>query len=192
MLGKTVCMSLISASRRHRSSPAGFTLVEVIVAVALSAIIFAGILSGYTFLARNFTRLLNTQGQDTKSRKAVYIFSQDISKAVQVASAADTHLTLLLPVSGGTTSSVSYDYNSTDGTLTRTDSSSSVVLLSNLTYLDFNYFNKAGGAVTSGPLSVKEVEVSFSTALGTASNGTQSRYTAVSPRLVLRNKPLLQ
>jgi hypothetical protein len=164
----------------------------VIVAVGLSAIIFAGILSGYTFLARNFTRLLNSQGQDTKSRKALYVFSQDISKAVQVATATDTHLTLLLPGTGGSTTSVSYSYSASAGTLTRTDTSGSVALLTNLTNLDFNYFNKAGSAVTSGPLSVKEVEVTFSTALGNSASGTQSRATSVSPRLVLRNKSLLQ
>lgn len=185
-------MSPISGNSRRHKSRSGFTLVEVIVAVGLSAIIFAGILSGYTFLARNFTRLLNSQGQDTKSRKAVYIFTQDISKAVQVSIATDTHLTLLLPTAGGSNTSVNYSYDSTAGTLTRTDTAGATVLLSNLTSLDFNYFNKSGTTVTSSPFSVKEVELTFSSALGNSSSGTQARYTAVSPRLVLRNKPLLQ
>jgi hypothetical protein len=164
----------------------------MVVAMGLSAIIFAGILSGYTFLARNFTRLLNSQGQDTKSRRAMYVFSQDISKAVQVSTASDTHLSLVLPTTSGPTTNVSYSYDASTGTLTRTDTAGSVVLLNNLTALDFNYFNKSGGSVASGPLSVKEVELTFSSALGAATSGTQARYSAVSPRLVLRNKTLLQ
>lgn len=182
----------ISGNSRRHSSRSGFTLFEVIVAVGLSAVIFAGVFSGYTFLARNFTRLLNSQGQDAKSRKAIYVFTQDISKAVRVSTATDSNLTLLIQGTGGTTTSVSYVYSSTAGTLTRTDSSGSTVLLTNLTKLDFNYFNKAGTSITSLPISVKEVELTFSTALGDSANGTQSRFTSVTPRLVLRNKTLLQ
>gem|GEM_PF-4424692 len=94
--------------------------------------------------------------------------------------------------SGASTKTVTYSYNSTFGTLTRTDATGSTTLLSNLTKFDLNYFNKAGNAITSSTVSVKEIELTFSSALGTSASGTQSQYTAVSPRLILRNKALLQ
>jgi Tfp pilus assembly protein PilW len=185
-------MSPSNAKLKIHPRRRGFTLVELIVSVSLSIVVFAGILAGFTFLGRNLTRLVNTQGQDVSSRRAFYLFSRDISLATAVSNATNTSLSLTLPTTSGSTTTVAYAYNTSAGTLSRVDGSNSTVLLSNLTALDFNYFNKAGTSITPSPLSVKEVELTFTSAVGDSSSGTQARYTAVSPRLVLRNKPLLQ
>lgn len=183
-----------SAKISHKTTR-GFTLVELIVAMSLSAIIFAAILSGFTFLGRSLTRLVNTHDQEAKSRRAFYLFAQDISVATQVASGSDISLSLKIPSSGGTTTTVVYTYDKpvgVSGTLTRTDGSGSAVLLTNLTAFDFNYFNGAGTPSIPGSLGVKEVELTFTSATGNSTSGVETRYTSVSPRLLLRNKSLLQ
>jgi hypothetical protein len=136
------------------------------------------------------TRMVNTRDQDAKSRGAFYLFDKDVSVATEVSHASDTKVSLTMKDSTGTPYVISYEY--VGGTLTRTGRTTPV--LSNLTAFDFNYFNKTGDpvAVTSSPLSVKEIEFTFTSALGGADNGTRSRYTAVSPRLLLRNKTLLE
>lgn len=184
-------MSPTNAKNLKRATR-GFTLVELIVGMSLSAIIFAAILSGFTFLGHSLTRLVNTHDQEAKSRRAFYVFAKDISVATQVAGGSDVSLSLKIPASGGTTSTVAYVYDAATGTLTRTDNSSSTVLLTNLTSFDFNYFNGAGTPSTPGTLGVKEVELSFTSKTGSLSSGVQTRYTSVSPRLLLRNKALLQ
>jgi prepilin-type N-terminal cleavage/methylation domain-containing protein len=212
-------MSPTNANSRRHGAIAGFTLVEMIVAMGLSAIIFAGILSGYTFLARNFTRLLNTQGQDTKSRRAVYVFTQDVSKAINVfhpldpainvphpldplpsptLGLDDATLKLALP-DGNSTKVVSYVFDPTSRSLLRTENGNTTVLLADLTSFGgsvedrphFRYFDKTGNS-TVAPVSVKEIELKFTSSVGNPASGTAARYTAVSPRLVLRNKSLLQ
>src|SRR4051812_26234634 len=82
------CMSRISANSAERARR-GFTLIEVMLGVTLSAIIFAGILGGFTFLGRNLTRLMNAQEQDAKSRRAFYLLGKDINAATQLGSAAN-------------------------------------------------------------------------------------------------------
>jgi prepilin-type N-terminal cleavage/methylation domain-containing protein len=187
-------MSPISAKILQRATR-GFTLIELIVGMSLSVVLFAAILSGFTFLGRNLTRLVNTHDQEAKSRRAFHVFAKDISVATQVSSGSDVSLSLKIPGSGGTISTVTYTYDhpvGTSGTLTRTDSLGSTVLLTNLAAFDFNYFNGAGSPSTPGALGVKEVELSFTSTTGSAANGVETRYTSVSPRLLLRNKALLQ
>jgi prepilin-type N-terminal cleavage/methylation domain-containing protein len=182
--------------------PAGFTLVEVIVSMGLSAIVLTGILSGYTFLGRNLTRLVNRQDQEAKSRQAFSIFAKDVSVATQVTAGSDTALNLKTLTSGGSISNVVYSYNAATGTLTRTDVSSTKTLLTDLTEFSFIYLN---GAVnehplasnglplsTAGVLGIKEVELKFTSVVGQPASGVRSSYTSVSPRLLLRNKALLQ
>ena len=174
----------------HRTK-AGFTLVELMVAMSLSAIAFAGILSAYLFLGRSLTRLVNTQRQEVQSRGTLRRFTQDLSAAVSLTTATSTEIAFTKAVSTGT-AAVSYTYSTGNGTLTRADSSGSQTLLSGLTACTLTYYNESGIAVTSSPQSVKSVELSFASAVGGANTGTRTSYSTVSPRIVLRNKPALQ
>jgi prepilin-type N-terminal cleavage/methylation domain-containing protein len=101
------------------------------------------------------------------------------------------------------TSAVTYTYaapspaTAANGTLTRTETippaaATTQILLSGLTAFTFNYYDGGGTAITSSPQNVKSVELSYTAALGTVASGTQAGYVTVSPRVVLRNKPILQ
>jgi prepilin-type N-terminal cleavage/methylation domain-containing protein len=184
-------MSPTSDHRSRRGRRRGFTLVEIMVATSISAIVFAGILAAYLFVGRNLTRLVNIQHQEVESRRTLRLVTQDVSAAIQLTTATSSQLNLTKPTSGGTTT-VSYSYSSANGTLSRTDSVGTQTLLSGLTDFTITYYNEGGTAVSSNTQSVKAVEVSFTSAAGTANIGTRASYTTVSPRVLLRNKAVLQ
>ena len=183
-------MSRISdhSSVRRR---AGFTLVEVMIAAGLLAIIFAGTLAAYLFLGRSLTRLVNLQHQEVESRRTLRLFTQDVSAASQLSTATSAALVLTKPTASGTTT-ISYNYSSATGNLVRTEGAASQTLLTGLTTFALSYYSEAGATITSGPQGVKSVELTFASANGTVTSGTEARYQMVSPRVVLRNTPLLQ
>lgn len=174
-----------------RDSRSGFTLVEIMVATGLLAIVLLAVLSAYLFVARNLTRLVNSQHQEVESRRTLRTFTQDLSAAIQLSTATTSHLAFTKPT-GGAATSVTYLYSAANGTLVRTEGTVTQTLLTGLTSFTLTYYNEAGTAVGSSPPSVKSVEMMFTSAAGTASSGTQARYTTVSPRVVLRNKSTLE
>jgi hypothetical protein len=179
------------------------------VGMSLSFIMIAVTLAAYTFVGRNLTRMANMQALEATSRRAFYLFSKDVSTATQVSTASTSQLVLTLP-----TKTVYYTY--TSGVLTRFTSPvvypQEDVLLGTLptdptyaranllTKIDtsattpfrFNYFNTSGTSITAVP-SIKAIEFVFTSALTNNSDNLQkSSYAAVSPRVVLSNRPLLQ
>ena len=181
-------MSPIKGHKTNRGASRGFTLVELMIAMSLSAVVFAAILSAYVFIGRNLTRLANLEQQEGQCRRLLNTFAKDVGMAMRVTTASDTQLTLTVPTASSTAPVV---YNYSNGTLTRTDATGATTLLTGVTAFDFNYYNRAGTASTSS-LSIKQVVLSYTSAVGSPANGTQARYAMVSPRLVLRNTPLLQ
>ncbi|MBI5689950.1 MAG: prepilin-type N-terminal cleavage/methylation domain-containing protein [Verrucomicrobia bacterium] len=184
-------MSPTSGHKPAGRGSRGFTLVEVLVAVSLSAIVFAGILSAFLFMGRNLTRLINLQTQEVASRRAVRQFTQDLSAAIRLTSSSSTQVALTKPAASGT-AAVSYVYTAGAGTFVRTDSTGSQTLLSGLTALTITYYNEGGTAISDSPQSVKAVELAFTTTTGSEPSGTKVAYSTVAPRVLLRNKPLLE
>jgi prepilin-type N-terminal cleavage/methylation domain-containing protein len=182
----------ITSDRRLRcSSGRGFTLVELMLASVLSAIVFAAIFSAYIFMARNLTRLANFQQQQVQDRQALYYVTKDVSDAVQLAAATTTSLVL----TSSTGPVITYTYTPpivspfTPGVLTRqVDAGPSSVLLANLTSFTFAYYDKSGVA-TGLPSSIKQVEMRYTSAVGDKLNGTQASDAVISSRMVLRGVP---
>jgi prepilin-type N-terminal cleavage/methylation domain-containing protein len=180
----------------------GFTLVELMVSLSVSAIVLGGVLAAYIFLGRNLARLVNTQHQQVQSRRTLVMFTKDLSTASALSTATTSQITLTKPVSSGN-ATVAYVYtapspaSAANGTLVRTEtlpssSPTTLTILSGLTSFTFNFYNGGGTAVTSSPQSVKTVEFSFASAAGNANNATLTAFNSVSPRVVLRNKPVLR
>lgn len=163
------------------------------VALSLGTIVIAGIIAAYLFLGRNLTRMVNLQQQEVKSRRALRMFTEDLSSATALTTCTDSEIVLSKPTAGSSVT-VTYTYTSGSGgtgTLSRTESGVTTVLVTNLSSFDFNYYSESGGAVTSSPQSVKSVEFAFTSIVGTSTSGTRVNHTTVSPRVVLRNKALL-
>lgn len=191
-------MTFRDSTFRLRSSRAGFTLVELLIGATLSAAIMAAVLSSYIYMGRQLARLANQQTLETEGRRTLAYFARDVRLASGISGTPSaTSVTLSLPTSTGTTT-VAYSYNSGAGTLTRTPASGTAqVLLRNITTsgLTIRYYDASGNPYTTYTdylSGIKQVSLEFSTQLGTASNGTQTKvYELATNRLILRNRTLL-
>lgn len=151
---------------------AGFTLVELIVAMTLSLMIMGAILSSYVFLGRNFTRSLglssaNASTLESQGRQTLYYFTQDVRMASGLVTTlispkfapTATAMTLILPTSSGS-KYITYYFNDSDSdpippipgftlpahSLVRLDLSTNtaLVLHTNLLTCEFNYYDAYG------------------------------------------------
>jgi Tfp pilus assembly protein PilW len=185
-------MSRINAPSARRAG--GYTLGELMVAMSLAFVVIAGVISAYLFVGRNLTRLANVQQQDVKSRRALKWFTQDLSAASQLTTATSAQLVLTMPTASGSTT-VTYTYTAgagSTGTLTRTVGGTTTTLLTNLSTFSFNYYNSSGTAITPDTNSVKGVDFTYLSRVGTSALGTRATTSMASPRVVLRNKSTLQ
>lgn len=196
--------------RPQASRLRGFSLFEVMMVTAISAFVFAGVLSAYIFLGRGLIRQGNEEQLESRTRQALYDFTQDMSAASAVISANATVLTVNTwipqtlsnpPVMG----TVTYEYLPAEGqvVLTRTAPPASslafvnwptlggtggYVLLNNVTNFSFGTYDINGNATGVTAL-IKQVSMSFTTSAGSQTGGAQSRLTVVSPQVILKNKP---
>jgi prepilin-type N-terminal cleavage/methylation domain-containing protein len=175
----------------------GFTLVELMVSLSISAVVIGGVLSAYIFLGRNLGRMVNVQHQMMQSRRTLEMFKKDVGQASALTTATAAQVVLTKPVSSGT-ATVTYSYDSAAGKLDRTEvvapatSGTPLTIVSGLTAFTFSYYNSGGTAVTSSAQSVKSVEFAYTSTNGSANGSTLTTFNSVSPRIVLRNKPILQ
>lgn len=200
---------------------AGFTLVEVIIGMALSLMVMGAVLSSYVFLGRNFTRSLgvSSAGEPTlesQGRRTLGYFSQDVRMASGiVGTPSATEVTLTIPTQSGS-KTVTYFFNNTGtddtshgptikaDTLTRIDNFTGIALTlqthllqyPNATSPHFDYFDTSGNPYTGFTdylPGISQLSISFSTRSGNRTNGTLTPiYETTSQRLILRNKQPLQ
>ncbi len=190
MWERTASVSRISVHDSSRRAAAGFSLAELLIALALSAMVGAAVLSAYLFMARSLARLANYQRLEVESRRALQMLNTDARMAVALASPTAASVTLTVPTAGGTTT-VAYTYDSSTHTLTRAAGASMpVTLLTGVQSFAFNYYDKQD-AVQASPQSIKQVDVSFATAAGSLESTAQARFTAISARMLLQNKRLM-
>lgn len=202
-------MSVV-ASRRN----AGFTLSELFVGLLLSSIVMAAVLSSYVYVARSYVRTVGfgLPGEptlETQGRHTLAHFVRDVPVTSAITSPSASEVTLAVPHPSGGTKDVTYYYNSTDAavsvygvsvpanSLVRIDRATSTLrkLHSSLQTCVFTYYDNSGQPYTAFSdyaIGIKQISLSL-TAQGTnAANQTVTQlYRVTSPRLVLRNKPLL-
>jgi hypothetical protein len=183
---------------------AAFTLLEVMLATFISAIVFAGVLSAYIFLGRALTRQANEQEMESRSRIAITYFTLDVSSASCVDPTAMTATTLAL-YSPDASDEVIYTYNAAAGTLTRTTTGSApggatpLLLLRGIapSSFSFNYYtfvpwpSATPPSLPPPPAAVKAVNMAFTTTSGAVVSGASSQLALVSPRVALKNKSFL-
>jgi Tfp pilus assembly protein PilV len=180
----------MSPSKRpdRRASTGGFTLLEVMVSTLIFGTVSIAVMGAFAFLGTSLTRLIYSQQLEENSRRAFYLFNQDVGMATKVSTASDA--TLVLTTASATT--VTYTYDSSAKTVTRTAGGTSSIVLKNLTAFNFNYFDKAG---TQATVNIKGVQFSFTAGLSTQLGGvagtsvyrTSTSYQTVSPIVFLRN-----
>jgi prepilin-type N-terminal cleavage/methylation domain-containing protein len=158
---------------RAPRSPRGFTLVELLVGVSLSAVVMAALLSAAVYFARNFARLANAQALEEQARLALAWVRTDIDRAREVkagTSPSASAVTLVLP-----DGEVTYTYDAATRRLRRQatfGANPDLVLLSNrncqCTGLTFSYYTGTLGTpadpfapATNIPYSIKQVRLAF-------------------------------
>src|SRR6266850_4618078 len=127
---------LTNHSRAHR----GFTLVEMMVGVAIGSLLLAALATLYVFSMRSFAAMANYSDLNQKSRYASDIVSRDIRSAWNVISATPTPSAatqLVLNEPDDTTGNTTYIYDDVLGTLSKIKNGQTNVLLSGVDSMSF-------------------------------------------------------
>jgi hypothetical protein len=129
--------SIQNAAAAKRSRLA-MTLVEVLVAAAISTIVFAAIGTLAVSTARSFVALGNYADLDRASRDALDILSRDVREARALTAYTPRQISLLTLDN----STLIYSYNSSTGNFTRQSAGNTKVLLTECDYLNFNIYQR--------------------------------------------------
>jgi hypothetical protein len=153
-----------------QSRTLGMSLVELLVAVGVSGIVFTAIASLVFYSGRSFVALANYVDLDNSSRGALDRICSEIRQANRLTSYSPTHLDFetVDPRSGATTT-LTYNYDSAAGTLKRTYTNQTTTLLKEISPngLKFSMYqrNPVGGSVeqysTTDPTLCKVVQMSW-------------------------------
>ena len=119
----------------------GFTLVELMVGVALGSLLLMGVASMYLFSLKSFTSMSNYSELNARNRYASDIVTRDIRSATGVTSAVNsaTNQQLVLRFRGA---DLTYNYDEDAGTLTRSYLGEDEVLLEGVNSLSFSLYQK--------------------------------------------------
>lgn len=167
----------------------GFTLVEVMVAAALGAIILAAVLTAFIYLARSANSLNQYSELQMRARRVMLQAGNDLRQATGV-TWVDAR-TLAVTVDGTV---VTYAYDAATQRLTRTPAGGTTsTLAANLVSFQFNAYNLAGTALdltsdlTAASNATKIVQLQF-TLRRTGANTADATDREVSARFLMRNK----
>lgn len=184
----------------------GFTLVELMVAAGLGAIVLAGVLTTNLELARSGTRVTQYAEMSTQVRRALEQLEGDLKSAITIIWNGPSDITLTLPAQNGTTSQVTYAWRevtvgaSLGQIFFRVPGADSLATAGRIDLvrgippladgspgLIFSRYDR-DGAVATTDLETKRVQVSLNLVRSASSVGDTTD-TAVSAVFVLRNKP---
>ena len=137
---------------RHRET--GFTLVEVMVAVAIGGIIMAAVMTTYVISIRGFRAIANYAEIHSDGRLAIDYFAKDMRAVSTVSNFGTSNLVVTIPtaftVTGSVISNKTVTYSISSGTLYRADSSTgkTSALAHNIYELGFEMYDKVGNTTT--------------------------------------------
>lgn len=195
--------AITSAPRTERRAVrrAAFSLVEVMIAAAISTFVLAGVLGAFAFISRTGFRSSSFSELEAEVRRALETFAQDVRQARDVRWNSTQSVTLFLP-SGAPAAQVTYAFDPDAASTTyRTfyrvvgDASSTAprrILVRGLTdNFTFRRYKLEQTGVTdntaSSDLETKQLQLVLTTRR-TSSATAGAGQTIVSTRYVLRNK----
>jgi len=176
-----------SAARSRR----GFTLTEVMIAAFIAAIVLTAVLTTALFIGRSAMNIRNYTDMESQARKMLEYFAEDTRQASSVTWNTSNSLTLVV-----NTSNITYAYNPTTLTLTRTLTGSPNVTVTNINTFQFIAYTINGtqitdfstaAARTTAANGTKQVQISLA-ASRNRQTLTNTTSTVLSARYILRNK----
>ena len=183
----------------HNGRRRGFTLVELMVATALSGLVLAGVLATTLQIVRGGVRLGNYAEMNTQIARALEQFGADARLATDLVWNNASDVTLSVPDAAGAVSAVTYAWRADTAAFFRVPGTSSattngrVILVRDLpapagsgTAVTFERLNRSSAAATTNA-ATKFLRVSFTLSRTDAAAGASTqRANAV---FALRNKP---
>lgn len=178
--------------KHARRNTAGFTLAEMLMATAISAIVLGGITTTYLMSIKGFVAMSNYAQIHADGRIAVDRFARDIRAVYSITSCSSSNLVVVVPTafssSGGVLSNKTVTYSVSAGALYRADSAtgSKDMLATNIYQLTFSLYDKVGNA-TAVLSTAKGVQLDIKLRKYTMSQAQSEDF--LSARLDMRNKP---
>lgn len=101
---------------RERRPRGAFTLVEIMIAITLSAFLIAAVMGTTLYLVRNGIRLSQHAETDAEIRRSIEALANDVRRASALTWNSNTSITLTLPDASGGSTALSYAWDSATGT----------------------------------------------------------------------------
>src|SRR2546430_17313788 len=109
----------LATRKRLQNRRSGFTLVEVMIAMSLSLIVLAGVMTTYLFIMRAGFSTKSYADMENQSRIGLELFARDARMAKSITWNSSTSITLVIPTSSSDLSYL-YQYDATAASFTRT------------------------------------------------------------------------
>lgn len=185
-------MNLTVRFSRPDGCRAAFTMVEVLVASLIGAVILGGVMSTYIFSVRSFSAVSNYGEIQRNARQAGDFFARDMRAVSGISAYSSTNITVAIPTSFSNGSVLSnktvsywvgqqalYRYELKNGTATTTP------LATNVNQITLTLYDSAGNATVSTS-TAKGIVLSLGFRARTGSKTQSLDY--VSARIDMRNK----
>lgn len=179
-------------SRRTRQQ--GWTLVEMMVSVAVFSVVALALAMLFLFSIRSFAAMYNYALLDQENRQTMDKLTKEIREANEVTSYTSNSLTIL----NGSGNTVTYTWSPPPtGTLSRNDGLTTQILLTNCALLNFYLYQKNPSnanwgvfpaATNSFTNTVKVVELTWSTKRAINPTVQVNSENVQTARIVLRNQ----
>lgn len=140
------------------SSSRGFTLAELMLAITIGGIVLGGAMTSVNLWARSAMAVGNYADMSGSCRRALDTFATDVRMANDVTVSTANTFTFTAFNAGTSSVTVSYAFDDTNDTLTRTYDGTSRVILENVDQFSLSYSDLTLSATTN-PLSVKVVQI---------------------------------
>ncbi|MFT3830834.1 MAG: prepilin-type N-terminal cleavage/methylation domain-containing protein [Opitutaceae bacterium] len=175
----------------------GVTLVELMIAMAISGLVMAGVMSTYLFIARSSVRVSNYTDMERAATLSLEKLGREVRMAQKLVSTGTpvNEITLTIPNSSGTgTHTVTYTYSSSARTLVRKSGTETTVIIRDIQAGSFSFkrFDKLQNSldlpgVALPDYSTKQLQVTLTIAPDTKGLVASTTKRVISSRFVLRN-----
>jgi hypothetical protein len=181
------------SNRNHSAAAGAFTLVELMVAMGVGALVLTGVAAVFVSSNFSFAAVGNYVNMDRTSENALDQMSRDIRRSANLTSFASNQL--VFNYAGSTNLVLAYDASAGNLTSWKTGDTGTNVLLTGCDSLQFSMYSnipQPGGELTNATTISKAKAISVNwhcsrTIIGNRRN-TEDTQEAV---IVIRNKPVL-
>lgn len=185
--------------RNRKSKNSGFTLVEIIIAASLSALVLAGVLTSFVMFVRSSIRIANYDKMEANATRALESLARDLRMAQAIATDAPTgiaanrniqQISLTVPNANGVgTTTVVYQFTGSK-TLTRKEGTATArTLIEDISAGSARFYAyNLNQSLAANDYETNQIKISLTTSPDTKGNYATTTKRVISARFVLRNR----